>query len=68
MLLNKFEDQIDVNGDRTGYCKRIAAEMVEGYAGMGGSWDEFILENVRCGGTGGTSSDSTRDAIAGCLA
>jgi len=46
MLLNKFEDQIDCNGDRAGYCKRIAAEMVDGSAGMGGSWDEFIQENA----------------------
>jgi len=45
MLLNKFEDQIEVNGDRTGYCKRIAAEIVAENGGMGGSWDEFIQEN-----------------------
>jgi hypothetical protein len=45
LLLNKFEDQIDCNGDRTGYCKRIAAEMVDGCAGMCGSWDEFLQEN-----------------------
>ena len=49
MLLNKIEPSIlnQNRTDRVGYCKRIAAEMAEGNAGMGGSWDEFIRENDR---------------------
>jgi hypothetical protein len=45
MILNHFGDQIEINGDRTGYCKKIADGMILGRGGMGGTWREFVKAN-----------------------